>query len=302
MINEVFILFLIMFAGFIARRQGLISSLLNKGLAELLLNVTMPFMILGAFSFKLDAAVVTMAGQIFLFSCFLHAGMFFASRWLFGKYHGETKKVLRFTATFSNCAFMGYPVLQGIYGKPGVFFASIFVVPFIVGLWTAGVLIFNDKQEKRLGWRNVLFNPGILAVLCGVFIFLFNVKLPEPIARACDLLGSTTTPLAMVLIGSSLAEVRLRDILSGGSVYYAALIRLLVIPLFSLGVLLLCGVKGMALGVCVIASAMPAAANTAAFAESYGSDTVLASRCVFVSTLASIVSIPLFIWIVKHFI
>jgi hypothetical protein len=300
-INEVLILFLIMSAGFYARRSGMIDAAVNRGLAELLLNITMPLMILGAFNFTIDPAAVKMAGQVFLFSGILHAVSFWVGGVIYQRYTGETRNVLRFTAVFSNCAFMGYPVLQSIYGKTGVFYASIFTVPFIIALWTTGVLIFNGKDDGGRSFRKVLFNPGILAVAAGIFMFLFDLKLPETISKACSLLGSTTTPLAMILIGSMLGEIRLRELMGGKAVYLSAFIRLAVIPLVALGVLLLCGVRGVVLGVCVLSAAMPAAANTAAFAGKFGSDALFASRCVFVSTLLSIITIPVFIIIVKMF-
>ena len=252
-------------------------------------------------SVKLDPAVMAFAGQIFLFSSILHAGMFFISKWIFGKYEGDTQKVLRFTATFSNCAFMGYPVLYSIYGKAGIFYASIFVVPFIIALWTAGVLIFKGDHDVKNSWMKVLVNPGILAVALGILMFFSGWRFSGPLVRAFDLLGSTTTPIAMILIGSTLAEVRFKSLLSGSSVYYAAFIRLIAIPLAVLGLLMLCGVRGTVLGVCVISAGMPAAANTAAFAESFGSDAVFASRCVFVSTLLSIFTVPAIISFVQYF-
>ena len=301
-IHEVLILFVIMAVGFAARRWGLIGASLNKGLADLLLHVTMPLMILGAFDIVIDSKLLGMAAQMFIFSGLLHAGTFFVSQWLFKGYAPDTQKVLRFSIVFSNCAFMGYPVLQSIYGKEGIFLGSIFLVPFIISLWTAGVLIFNKDQNGQSGWIKVMLNPGILAVALGMMLFLFKLKLPEPLSRGCDLLGSTTTPLAMVLIGSTLAEVHVKHLFSDLHVYYAAALRLIVIPVLAGGIAWLCGVRGIALGVCVISTSMPVAANTAAFAERFGSSTSLASRCVFISTLLSIITVPVFVAWAGHLI
>ena len=301
-IDEVLVLFVIMAVGFSARRFGLIGGSLNKGLADLLLHVTMPLMILGAFNIVIDASLWGMSAQIFIFSGLLHAGMFFLSQWIFKGYEPDQQKVMRFSVVFSNCAFMGYPILQSVYGKEGVFLGSIFLVPFIISLWTAGVLIFNKNPHDQVGWSKVMLNPGILAVFLGMVLFVLKLKLPEPLSRGCDLLGSTTTPLAMVLIGSTLAEVHVKHMFNDINVYYVSALRLIVIPVLAGSVLWLCGVRGIALGASVICACMPVAANTAAFAERFGSSTSLASRCVFISTLLSIITVPVFVAWAGHLI
>ncbi len=296
--GEVAVLFLIMAAGFYARRRGMIDATVNRGLSELLLNVTLPLMIMVSFNFDFNREMLATAGKLFLISLALHVGLFFASELFYRRHPGDAKNVLRFTAMFSNCAYMGYPVLQSLYGKIGVFYASIFTVPFIITLWTLGVMLFAG-EGGRPPLRKVLVNPGILAVAVGFVMFAFSLRFPAPIQRACELVGSTTTPLSMIVVGSMLAEMRFRDMLRGYTVYYGSLVRLVVIPLLVLGVLLLLGVKGTILGICVISMAMPAAANTAAFAEKYQSDTALASRCVFLTTVLSMFTIPIFIALVE---
>lgn len=288
------VLFLIMATGFYARRRGMIDSTVNRGLSELLLNVALPLMIMVSFNIDYDRGMLVTAGKLFLISLCLHVGLFFASELFYRRHPGDAKKVLRFTAMFSNCAFMGYPVLLSLYGKTGVFYASIFTVPFIITLWTLGVLIFDGRYTGK-ALTKAFVNPGILAVAAGFIMFAFSLRLPGPVQKACELVGATTTPLAMIVVGSTLAEMRFREILGGYSVYYSSLVRLVVIPLLVLGILLLSGIKGTILGVCVISMAMPAAANTTAFAEMYQSDTALASRCVFLTTVLSMFTIPLII-------
>lgn len=296
--EEVAVLFLIMTAGFYARRRGMIDGTVNRGLSELLLNVTLPLMILVSFNLDFSRDMLVTAGKLFLISLALHVGLFFMSELFYHRHPGDAKNVLRFTAMFSNCAFMGYPILQSLYGKIGVFYASIFSVPFIITLWTLGVMLF-DGERSRPALKKALINPGILAVVVGFVMFAFSLQLPAPIQRACELVGSTTTPLSMIVVGSMLAEMRFREMLKGYSIYYGSLVRLVVIPLLVLGILILLGVKGTILGICVISMAMPAAANTAAFAEKYQSDTALASRCVFLTTILSMFTIPIFIALVQ---
>jgi predicted permease len=166
---------------------------------------------------------------------------------------------------------MGFPVLVSIYGKIGILYGSVYVVPFTIFLWTIGIWICSEPgprgQRNLDSLRRIILNPGIIAVFIGLVIFLFSIKLPDPITQAIDLIGSMTTPLAMLVIGGMLAGLKAKEVFSGFSVYYGTTIRLLVMPIIGLGILKLLGMRGILLGVCVISTAMPVAANTVIFTE-----------------------------------
>lgn len=297
-VSEVVVLFMIMATGYYARRKNIINATVNRGITELILNVTLPLMILVSFTFEFNQEMLATAGRLLLASFGLHVAIYFGSGLFYRRHPQETRSVLRFMTTFSNCAFMGYPVLQSLYGKIGIFYASIFGVPFTIALWSLGVMLFTGEKGIQ-ALKKGIFNPGVLSVVAGLIIFIGSLKLPAPLLKACDLVGSTTTPLSMIVIGSTLADTRLRELFSGLAVYYASAVRLLVVPLLVLAVLTLLGIKGMVLGICVISMAMPAAANTAMFAEKFDGDTKLASRCIFLSTALSLFTIPLVIAILQ---
>jgi malate permease and related proteins len=140
-----------------------------------------------------------------------------------------------------------------------------------------------------------LFNPGIISVFLGMILFLFSLRLPLPVFRAVELVGGMTVPLSMLIIGALLADADIKGFFSGLSVYYGTFVRLLLIPMIALVVLKVIGFPGQLLQICVLLVAMPAAANTAIFAEMYGADSQLASRCIVISTLLSIITIPLIV-------
>lgn len=199
-------------------------------------------------------------------------------------------RVLRAAAIFSNCGFMGFPILASVYGTQGVFYGSFYVLTFNLLIWTAGVAIFTGKREA-LTWKQAL-NPAVISVLIGFCLFIFSIKLPAPIFKTLDMVGSMTTPLSMLIIGSLLVEIKLSEAFSGFSIFYATIIRLIVLPLTVILLLKLLGANGLILGVPVLAGAMPTAALVAVFAEKHGADALLASRAVFLSTILSIVTIP----------
>jgi predicted permease len=297
--HQASILFLIMAVGFYAKKRRILTNDLIKGLTELLLNITVPLLTIASFHFDFSHKLLQNIGVIFAGSFGIHTLAFFLSKILFTRYPQNEKKVLQFSTVFSNCAFMGFPVLVSIYGKIGILYGSVYVVPFTIFLWSAGILIYSGKKDSKSLWR-IILNPGIVAVIIGLFIFSFSVKLPAPIYQAIDLIGSMTTPLAMIIIGAMLASLKLKEVFGGLAVYYGTVIRLLLTPILALGILKLLGMKGVLLGVCVIATAMPTAANTVIFAEKFNGDATFASRIVFVSTLFSMLTIPALLFLIKY--
>jgi predicted permease len=292
---QVATLFLIMAVGFIARKQKILNPDLTKGLSDLLLNITSPFLALSSFQFAFSRDMLAAAGMVVSFAAIAHIVSIFLGKILYGRTSGATGKVLRFITIFSNCGFMGYPVIGSIFGQRGIFFTSFYVAVFNIFVWTYGIFIFTGKADRR-SLAGALLNPGMAAVFLGFLLFLLSFKLPLPVAQAIQAVGSMTTPISMIIVGSMLTEVRPGDLFSGWAIYYGALIRLVVLPLAALLILKGIGFKGILLGVCVLTVAMPAATLTVPLAESNRGDVSFASRIVFLTTILSVLTIPMVIW------
>ncbi len=298
-VNQVAILFLLILVGFIIRKLELLNRELNKGLSDFLLYVTLPFSIVISFNIPFSKALLSNAAIVLLISIIIHVFAIFISKLLFYKYQPAAQRVLRATTIFSNCGFMGFPILAGIFGTRGVFYGSFYVLTFNILIWTAGVIIFTGKRDAD-SWKQAL-NPAVISVVIGLILFIFSIKLPMPIYKTLEMVGSMTTPLSMIIIGSLLTEIKFSEVFSGFAIFYATIIRLLVMPLIAILILMLLGVKGLILGVPVLASAMPIAATVVVFAEKHGADALLASRAVFLSTLMSIITIPTIIGLINLF-
>ncbi|WDC84627.1 AEC family transporter [Caloramator sp. mosi_1] len=147
-------------------------------------------------------------------------------------------------------------------------------------IWTAGVFIFSGRGNKE-NLRKAVLNPGIVSVFIGLIIFLFSISLPAPIIKTLEIVGSMTTPLSMIIIGSTLADARIKSIFEGFSVYFGSFVRLIFIPLAVYFILNFIGLKDFYLSIPVIITAMPAAANTVIMAEKYGGNAEYASKVVF---------------------
>lgn len=298
-INQVIILFLLIFVGFLIRKLNILTLDLNKGLSDFLLYVTLPFSIIVSFNIPFSKTMFSNAGIVLLISLAIHIFAIFTSKFLFSKYPPGVNKVLRAAIIFSNCGFMGFPILNGIYGAQGIFYGSFYVLTYNILIWTVGVRIFTGNRGANV-WKQAL-NPAVLAVIVGLVLFVFSIKLPTPIFKTLEMVGSMTTPLSMIIIGSMLTEIKLSEIFAGFSIFYVSIIRLLILPLVVILFPALLGVKGIVLGVPGLATAMPIGALVAVFAEKHDADALLASRAVFLSTLLSIVTIPVIITLIQSF-
>lgn len=294
LINQVIVLFIIMMVGFYAKKKKFLNNTVDKGLSELLINITLPFMIVTSFNIKYEAQMVSNAQKILLYSFIIHIGLVFFSRLMFFKFPKNKQQVFRFITIFCNVGFMGYPVLESIYGGIGVFYAAIFNIPFNILVWTVGVMLFTEEKDFK-SMRKAVANPALIAVFIGLVLFAFSISLPLPIATSLKLVGSTTTPISMIIIGSMLAEMQFKNIFSDFSTYYATAVRLLIVPMIVYVVLKLLKVDPLLLNICVILQAMPAAVMAPILAEKYGGDSLLASQCVFITTIVSSITIPIVI-------
>jgi predicted permease len=155
----------------------------------------------------------------------------------------------------------------------------------------------GGRKEKGFKLKD-LINPGIVSLVVGFLMFLFSIKLPAPVSNAISLVGSTTTPMSMVLIGIILAEESIVRAFTDIKVFAMSFVRLIVVPFISLLVLKQFVNNPLVLGVPVMVAAMPAGTVTAMFAEKYGTDTYAASQSIFISTLFSIVTIPIMVYII----
>lgn len=295
--KQIIMLFIVMLIGFYAGHRGIITPEQRKGLSELLLRITLPLMIVSSFNFDFTMDMLLNGGRIFAYSFLIQLVLILISRPLYHKYPHEKKAVLRFITAFSNCGFMGYPIIETIFHSEGVFYTSIYNIAFNVLIWTAGVMFFTDSKDKG-SIRKILLNPCILAVIVGILIFVLRIPVPQIVWDITGLVGGITTPLSMIVIGAMLSEMRLKDIVSGFELYYVSFIRLIAAPLLVYAVFKLLNVDGIVADICFIITAMPGAVNAAIISDKYGGDSALASKCIFTTTVFSAITIPIMLMLI----
>lgn len=295
MIDTQLLLFLYMLCGFIVSRLNIIREDNRGVLVRLLMDVSMPMMVLNAFN-KLTTGEELLSSLWVMVIAF--AGCMVS--WLIGallwrKQPVHKRKVLMYASMFSNAGNAGLPILSLVFGPTGVFYGSMYLIPLRILQWTVG-LGFFVKPEKG-GWvKNVLLNPMVVTIYIGAVLMITGWQIPGVFGTAIANLGSMTGPLSMILIGATLAHMGWKMLLDK-TVLGASFFRLIAFPMLTAVILkLVFHADAMTMNLGVILLAMPIASNTAAMAERYGGDYVFASACVSVSTLLSVVTVSLITW------
>ncbi|WP_242974488.1 AEC family transporter [Lacrimispora amygdalina] len=285
-------LFLLVACGVVLRKLGILPDSAKQVLTDLVIDLILPCNIISSFliEFNLDIlkgfAVILFIATLIQFGCLIIANTFYK------KEPERRKKVLQYGTVCSNAGFMGNPIAEGIYGAEGLMYASIFLVPQRIVMWSAGVSYFTESPDRKTVVKKVLTHPCIVAVYIGLFFMITQLSMPEFIENTIRNVGSCTTTVSMVLIGTILAEVKAGSIFDKGIMKYT-LIRLFFIPFLVFIFCRLFPVTQLISGVSVLLTGMPAGSTTAILAAKYDGDYIFATKCVVVTTLLSLVTIPL---------
>lgn len=197
----------------------------------------------------------------------------------------------QFGTTCSNAGFLGIPVIQGIFGEESILLGTIFLLPQRIVMWTVGVSYFTRTEQGSI-LKKLLKTPCITVMLLGITLMVTGIRLPVAVEGAVRSLGSCNTGMSMFVIGMLMTNVTWKDFLDPKVLYYTG-VRLLLIPLLAF---LLAGIfrmDALAGSVSVVLAAMPAAGSTGIMSARYGADVKFAGSCITVSTILSMVTVPL---------
>lgn len=296
-LSSVISLFLIMLVGVYGSRRGIITQEINNGLINVLIDIILPFMVISSFTSTFDISIKSNLAKGFYYSLFTYLILIISSYILLRPIKGDKRTIIHFANVFTNTGYIGFPVLNSIYGAEGVVYGSIFNMFFVIFVWTYGLKLFKghiDKVQLRKEIIKTLLNPSIIAVVIGVLIVLFNIELPKIINNSINSVGSISGPLSMIIIGVIVSKSRIGNNFRDWKLYYGLTIKMVVLPLILIFVSLLIDRSVVSNSVIIIAS-MPAAAMTSIFAESYNKEEDFASIIVLLTTLLSVISIPILV-------
>ena len=298
--GQMITLFAIIAVGYAAKKAKFMTKDFDEKLSKLILNIAIPGMIVGS---VLDAdSLPPLENILFAFgiSCASYAVVIaiayivtFVLRIDKG-YRG----VFKFMLCFGNVGFIGFPVLSTIFGNDALIYAAIFNLPFNVLVFTIGIVFITEDNKDdvkfKTTWKTFL-TPAIVSCAAAIVLALLGIHGVPVIGEAFSTLGSMTTPAALLIIGSSLANMPVRRLLGGPRLWIASLFRLLVIPVCVWGVFQFFVADPLMLSIIVVVSGMPVATNGTMLCFQYGGKEHVMAQGTFVTTVLSLVSIPLLV-------
>ncbi len=291
LLNLQLMMFVLMGVGYVLRKNGTVTKEGRSVLTDLIINVILPCNIITAFCIDFDRDVLISGLQVLVISVVLQLFCTFLAAFAYRKVEKKKQMVLQYATVCSNAGFLGNPIAEGLYGSMGLLYASIYLIPQRIVMWSAGVSYFTESPSKKDVIRKVLKHPCIIAVEIGILMMLTGFRFPEFLQSSIKSLGGCTTAITMLFIGTVLADAGIHNLLSRMTVLFSV-VRLVLIPLAVAAGCFLFHVGGTAAGLSVVLAAMPAGSTTAILAAKYHGDEVFATQCVVVTTVLSMVILP----------
>ena len=295
--TQVVILFLVAAVGFICHKTGIYTEKASRLTTNLLFYMVAPAIIIRSF-YGMDYSRDSIKGLLMalLGGILFHVvGMIFATV-LFNKNGQETASIFKYACCYGNVGYMALPLAQAILGDEGVFYCSVILVPFNILSFTHGVGIMQKKDEKeKINIKKLIVNPGVIGVAIGLPIFLLQIDLPQIIYSPVSYIADLNTPLAMVMFGTYLASADWKTLFSDKRIFGSAIVKLILVPLITIGCLKLFGYGGTLIAACALSASAPTASNTVMFAAKYDRDTAVASKVTAFVSVLSILTMPVMI-------
>lgn len=213
--------------------------------------------------------------------------------------YGKRKPIENFASSYSNAGFIGIPLTQAVFGSEAVFYVAAYVTLLNLFQWTYGVFIMTGETEN-IKPKNLISNPMLVSMIIGLVIFLFSIPVHETVVKTIGFLASMNTPVAMLVLGVFLAKADIKDIFLDYKIYPCMVMRLLVIPLITLGIFYFLPIANTVMVMSVlIAACTSVGGNIVIFAQQYDRNYLLSIKIVCLSTILSIITIPLFFMVVQ---
>lgn len=288
--KQMLVLLLVMLVGYAAAKAGMLDDASNKKISGIVANIANPAMIImGGIGSDIT---ITEFLKIFLLATIIFLILIILSYAVTFFLHVSVDKegLYRCMFSFSNIGFMGFPLVQAMYGSEAVLYASIFVLPFNVLIYTFGIMQVGNV--KKFSIRKV-FNPGVIACICALLITVLRISVPETIQNTLSYLSDLTSPLSMMVIGASFVSIKAKDLISDIRLDIFIVLKMLVVPVIGIIVLKMAGISGMLLGVCMVVLATPVASLNAILAQQYDGDYLTATKGVALSTICSVITMPI---------
>ena len=299
--NQMIKLFLIICVGFMLYRIKLIDEEFRHKLTKLLLNVTMPALMLSSVMKEENSHDMGRVLEMFGLSIVIFAIALPIISMIIVKILPISKKqqgLYMFMNSFSNVGFMGFPIIHAVFCEGAMLDAAIVNLIFNLAVFTFGITMINYGTEQKDKFNiKKLLTPGIFSSVIAIIIYFSGITFPQVLSDTCSMIGEITSPIAMIIMGATLGRMDIKAVFSEWKVYPFTAIKQILIPILFWYVLKLFITDEYILGFMMIMLSMPVANTAVLFATEYKNDENLAAKTVFITTLMSLISIPFIMYV-----
>jgi len=298
--NQVLIILILVIVGVVCHKAGFITEKAADSMAAFALKIVTPCVVIEAFQIDFNKETLynmLIAGLLAVLS---HVIGIILAHTCFRKNTSENG-VLKFATVYSNCGFMGIPLIAGAVGGEGVLYASVFLVVFQALIWSHGVIALKGGF-KEIKFYKIFINPGTIGLAIGLVLFFMSVRLPAPIASAVGHVANLNTPLAMIISGVYIARANILKAFISLKNYLCVILRHFIVPLLMLVVIVAFDVDKTIGLTMILLSCCPVASSVTLFASLYSSKQALdnASSLLTLSNICAVFTIPIVTMIYTH--
>ncbi len=295
--QQVLVLFILIFCGFVLGKTGVMNEKGAKVCADIALILATPCVIIQSFMREYRPEMLLNLLKALLIAFLIHLLAIGVAHLVYRKTDAKAK-VFRLSVVLSNAGFMALPLQQAVLGEEGVFYGAVYVAVFNLVFWSYGVMTMGSSGQK-LSVKKLLVNPGTIGIVFGLILFVGRITLPEVLGAPVRHLASLNTPLPMLFAGYYLSKIEMSTAIRQKSYYGVIVLRLIAVPVVCIALMYLCGVRGVLLTSMAIASTAPVAVGVSMLSGRYGQDTESAVNLVALSTLFSVITMPVLVAITQ---
>ncbi|MDY3844945.1 MAG: AEC family transporter [Ruminococcus sp.] len=295
-LNQTLIMLILIIVGIICKKTKIITDDGNKELSKLVLTVVNPIVILMAYQTDYKPQLVKNLLIAFGLSILSYIILIVAAYLLIPQKDGRETQIERFSAIYSNCGFMGIPLVNALFGSEGIFYLTAFLTVFNLVVWTHGIILISGERNLK-NIVKVFYSPVIISIVLGIIMFFAQIRLPDIITDSLNFISNLNTPLAMIVSGVTIADTKILKLLKKPGIYYVSFLKLILLPLILIAVFSLFNVNEQVRITVLVAASAPAAAMCTLQCIRYEKNSLYASEIFAASTILSVVTLPIIVHI-----
>lgn len=295
-LNQTLIMLILIIVGIICKKTKIITDDGNKELSKLVLTVVNPIVILMAYQTDYKPQLVKNLLIAFGLSILSYIILIIAAYLLIPQKDGRETQIERFSAIYSNCGFMGIPLVNALFGSEGIFYLTAFLTVFNLVVWTHGIILISGERNLK-NIVKVFYSPVIISIVLGIIMFFAQIRLPDIITDSLNFISNLNTPLAMIVSGVTIADTKILKLLKKPGIYYVSFLKLILLPLILIAAFSLFNVNEQVRITVLVAASAPAAAMCTLQCIRYEKNSLYASEIFAASTILSVVTLPIIVHI-----